>query len=485
MVYRFYIKCKTKRCFFQIKHIIATLCTFLHPPFFFAQINSPVTPSAPVYQSVPPEVLNKSYENASRPAPGANYYNQSQTRTTSSVNSNAKFEASYKAPAENTGQDKKTQSVIEYYSAIHEDNDVQEDQLWKKRIFGFRFANPQSAAYKAKDKFYRAAFDSVNEMLSGKRPPDLKKTIFMVENAWYANKASYKEFSEKIEAKVRVIKQIIRQEKLDSTNNLALNYAIQKLFSVPVRYKAKNGTIKVNSPFTYDFDDYEGAKDYSKQFVSKLLYTGKGQCHSMPLLYLILAQEIGAKASIAYSPHHSYIAFPDNSGNWYNFECTSGMFTSYSFIMGSGYIKAEAVKSGIYTVPAALKQLIAGQLTDLANQHHALFGMDDFQLQCAKKTLEYFPNNIMAISIVSNHQTAKTGVAIHKAGYPKIADFNKYPGLRKEFEKRNELYSYMDNLGYAEMPDEAYAAWLKNLKKEQAKRESAEIRNIILTKAKM
>ena len=79
-------------------------------------------------------------------------------------------------------------------------------------------------------------------------------------------------------------------------------------------------------------------------FVQKLLVTGKGQCNSLPKLYLILAEEIGAEAHLALSPNHSYIKFPDDEGNWHNIELTNNMLTTDAFILNSGYVKAEAIQ---------------------------------------------------------------------------------------------------------------------------------------------
>jgi hypothetical protein len=399
-----------------------------------------------------------------------------------------KFSPNYIAPTVNTQQNSSTQQIVQLYSAIKEDsktNSKPAKQLWELNLKGFRFANPNSDNYRLKNKYYKSAYDSVNEMLEGNRPLNLKRAVFLVENTYFDNQAKYKQFCDLIAKKVYILRQVIKTENLDTTNNLALNYAIQKLFMESVKYKDKDGTLKNSQPFKYDFEDFEGTEDFTKQFVTKFLINGKGQCHSMPLLYLILANEIGAKANIAYSPNHSYIAFSDNQNNWYNFECTSGEFTSYSFIMSSGYVKAEAIKSGIYTVPVSLKQVIANQLNDLAIQHNAVFGIDDFQLKCAKRTLEFFPNNIMAMMNVSNHQTAKTKVAAYNAGFPNLKDINNYPDLKKELYKMNELYSYIDNLGFSPMPNEAYQQWLKSLDLEKEKQESLEIKKFIIQKIKM
>lgn len=414
--------------------------------------------------------------------------NTSQNNYSENNTTSYKFTPNYIAPTINTQQNTSTQQIVQLYSSIKEDskpNSKPVKQLWELDLKEFHFANSSSNSYQLKNKYYQSAYDSINEMLEGNKPLDLKRAIFLVENTFFDNQAKYKQFCDLINKKVYILRQIIKSEKLDITNNLALNYSIQRLFTESVKYKDIDGTLKISKPLKYDFEDFEGIQDFTKQFVSKLLVSGSGQCHSLPLLYMILANEIGAKANIAYSPNHSYIAFSDNQNKWYNFECTSGEFTSYSFIMSSGYVTTEAIKSGIYTVPISLKQLIANQLNDLAIQHNAIFGIDDFQLLCAKRTLEFFPNNIMALMNVSNHQTAKTKVASYNAGFPDLKNINNYPDFKKELDKLNELYSYIDNLGFSAIPDEAYKQWLKSLDLEKAKQESLEIKKYIIQKVKM
>ncbi len=403
------------------------------------------------------------------------------------IESNRTFSASYKAPTSNLSQNNQTVKILDLYTdADIKSNSAIKKQLWELKLRSFKYANPNSENYKKLQLLYEVAFDSINQMLNGTTPLNLKKAVFLVENVYYQNKLKYADFCKLIDNKVYIINQIIAREKLSQNNNVALNYAIQQLYLKPIKYNDKNGIAKIHQPLKYDFKDYAGDLDYSKQFVSKLLFTGKGQCHSMPLLYLILANEIGAKANLAYSPSHSYIAFPDNENNFYNFECTSACFPSYSFIMSSGYINNEAIKSGIYTVPISLKETIANQLNDMGTQQLFQYkGIDDFQLNCAKRTLEIYPNNIMALQTISNYQSAKTEAATCYAGWPLVKDIPNIPELKTEYDNRNNLYDYMDNLGYAPIPSNEYNSWLEAIKLQKAKQESEEIKKQILIKAKL
>jgi hypothetical protein len=50
-----------------------------------------------------------------------------------------------------------------------------------------------------------------------------------------------------------------------------------------------------------------GDKDWSKMFVTTLIRTHNGNCHSLPYLYKILCEEIDSKASLSLEPNHVYI----------------------------------------------------------------------------------------------------------------------------------------------------------------------------------
>ncbi len=60
--------------------------------------------------------------------------------------------------------------------------------------------------------------------------------------------------------------------------------------SIPFYFNDSEGFIHL--PFHYNFDDYAGNKDWSNTFVTKLLTSHKGNCHSLPILYKLIAEEM-------------------------------------------------------------------------------------------------------------------------------------------------------------------------------------------------
>lgn len=232
-------------------------------------------------------------------------------------------------------------------------------------------------------KHYRKAFDQLSEL--DEDSFSVKKATFIIENAYFEEKQNYEEFENVVKQTGDFLRAKMDELGYDQNRNLAKNFMLFQFFSDTLEIKSEN--LK-HLPFNYDFEDYLGIEDWSKMFVSKLLATGKGQCNSLPRLYLILAEEIGAEAFLSLSPNHSYIKFRDEDDNWYNVELTNGMFTAESMILQSGFIKSEALQSGIYMQEMTEKQLLSQLLSDFAQGYARKFGYDPFVKDVVNKALE-------------------------------------------------------------------------------------------------
>ncbi|URC11864.1 hypothetical protein [Flavobacterium sp. B183] len=303
----------------------------------------------------------------------------------------------------------------------------------------------------------------------------IKDVNFDIENAYFDNKKDRTEFDKIIKQTGKFLISKMKELNYDTNSNTAKNFMLFQYFSETMQLKGSN--IKHQS-LKYDFDDYRGAKDWSKMFVTKLINTGKGQCHSMPLLYLTIAEEIGAEAYLAVCPEHSYIRFQDDrKGKWFNIELTNGMFSTTSFILNSGYIKAEAMQNKIYMQNHSKKELLSRFYSDLANGYIHKFGYDEFVAQAIDKALELYPNNISAQMIKSNYLTERLAYALHvlkinpnnKEELQKISQFPEVVALLKN---RNLQYKAIDDLGYEQMPAGAYEKWLGSLKEEKNKQDN-------------
>jgi hypothetical protein len=330
-------------------------------------------------------------------------------------------------------------------------------------------------AHLEETKYYRNTF---NQLIKGFSPDSFSiiKATYLVENAYYNNTLPYDKFLNAINARAELVKQVLKREHINATNNTALNYGIQKLFSQPNNYyNPKTKKTTTIQPLKYDFKDFKGEKDFPQVFVTKLLMSGTGQCHSMPLLYLCLAETLGAKANLSLAPEHSFIQMFDNNGKRFSFECTNGNLVSENWLLQSGFINATALKNKTYLDTLSQRQLFAQCLADLAIGYQKRFGYDDFLQQIQQKIMQLDSNNLSGQMLNANIATVNAMNQIKAAGSPKPQDLPNYPEANKAYLQMQESYKQLDNTGYQEIPKDTYAAWQKSIKKEQQKQKTKEL----------
>jgi len=311
---------------------------------------------------------------------------------------------------------------------------------------------------------YRNGYDELLSMMNG--PFSVRKATFIVENAYYEGEKSYPEFERTIKQTGDFIREKMKELDLDQESNLAKNYLLFQFFADTLEIKSKG--LK-HFPFSYDFEDYWGKKDWSKMLVHKLLLTGKGQCSSLPKLYLILAEEIGAEAHLALSPNHSYIKFPDDEGRWHNIELTNNMLSTDAFILNSGYVKSEAIQNKIFMHALNDKELLSNHFDQLALGYIRKYGYDGFVSEVLETAIELNPKNITAHLSKANLQTLTLKYATEQLGITKenFEEIRNYPELVNLYKSVLGQYEFVDNLGYAEMPAELYEKWLSSVNEQE------------------
>lgn len=342
---------------------------------------------------------------------------------------------------------------------------------------------PRSISYSLPDRnsqkgteHFREALKKINDMLEGKTKLNLKKAVFIVENAYYGNRMNYKQFNKAIQEAVNICRLKIKE--YGTSNDLIKNLTIFNLITDTTRVKLQ-GTEKTLTrfPMKYDFNDCDGKLRFDNMFVSKLIATHSGQCHSMPLYFKILSQELGSESHITYSPRHSFIRFKSRNDNWYNAELTSGVMMSDAAVLEGGFIKSESLKSGIYMRALGLHETVACTINDLMNGYIRKYGYDCFIQKAINVVKKYYPNQLHTSMIEANLQTVTMTYIARQKGRPPIEIFKRDSLANESLEKMHELYSKLDNLGYEDMPDKHYQKWLKSLKK--AKLDPANQKNFI------
>lgn len=322
-------------------------------------------------------------------------------------------------------------------------------------------------------KEYEDAYEEIHAMLSGELPINFKRAVFLVENAWHDNELSYYTF----EANINYLNknaQILFNSQKDVLEDTILvkNWAVYSVLMDTINQRIFNQEDTVFSyikPFAYDFVDFAGKNDWSKMFVSKLLYSSLGNCHSLPFLYKILADEIGTIAHVALAPNHFYIKQNTISTGWYNTELTSNSFPIDAWIMSSGNITLEAIQNGLYLRALSEKEMITLCLVDLAQGYERKYTSynPEFVLKCTELALKYNTNYINALLLKAETLKYKLDKSISYGNELYSVNLNEAKFETSLFDKMQEIYLHIYDLGYRSINDEAYLKWLADSRKEE------------------
>ena len=188
---------------------------------------------------------------------------------------------------------------------------------------------------------YDDAYSQVESMLSEKDSLDFKKAVFLTENAYFENWLDEEAFNAYIQSNTSLCRGVMASgdiiypetDKEKATAQCAVFVFMTD--SIPV--DTEDGVV-IHTPFTYNFDDFAGQKDWSNMFVSTLMQTQKGNCHSLPYLYKIIMDELGQDCYLSLAPNHIYIKANNKRAGWYNIELTCGDFPTDAWLMASGFI---------------------------------------------------------------------------------------------------------------------------------------------------
>ena len=304
-------------------------------------------------------------------------------------------------------------------------------------------------------KYYKDAFAEQLQMLKGQKPISFKRAVFLTENAYYNGQLNYQTFCNTISTTGQQLKNLIKQRGLEKYKTAA-NWAV---------YTYMTDSIPLNSykPFTYDFVDFMGDKDWSKMFVTKLIKTKSGNCNSLPSYYKILCEEIGGSAYLALAPNHLYIKHIDEKGQWTNVELTNAGFPRDQWIIKEMAISVEAIRQGTYMTPLTQKQSIALAMFDLASAYQFQHGYDTFVLKIANTALTYFPKCIPLLMTKANYYRTIGLAEMNKANPD-----NSF--LKSNYTLYKQTLSKIDSLGYKEIPTELYEQWVQSVENEKKKR---------------
>lgn len=306
---------------------------------------------------------------------------------------------------------------------------------------------------------YTGAIDFIKEMLEGKRKLSVKDAYYRAEAAFGRLHLTYEEYNSLIESNAGFIRQWLVENNYDLNNSEYIHFGIQEFMSDTLYITVSGKRIK-HVPYYYDYIDFQAKDDQRNYFVTKTLATGTGQCHTFPVMYLIMAEALGVEAYLAYNPKHSFVRFRNNKGTIISYETTVDRFMGDAFYSQSMPIMAVAQKNKIYTYNMTKKQVVASVLYDLAANFIDEHWVSDQQIikQCVETAKSYFPEHGY-VNGTESHLWKKIyarelNAMVEARNIKSESEMSKYPEIIKAYQQYVEYIKKIRALGVQDIPAE-------------------------------
>lgn len=201
------------------------------------------------------------------------------------------------------------------------------------------------------------------------------------------------------------------------------------------RYIYQPGPWNEGRAFSYDHDDPYGL-DVRNKLLSDYIQDRRGNCITMPFLFIILGQRLGLDVTPAMAPLHVFVKFTDDQGVTHNLEATSGAGRTrdvhYRNLLP---ITDAAIANGVFLTPldeqqsiAVIASVLVEKLTTQGRYHDAM--------ALADIILEHYP--MYAYIMV------KKGTAAYHLLRTEFHE--KYPDIRDVPEKKLAYLDYLQTL---------------------------------------
>ncbi|MFD2051740.1 transglutaminase family protein [Mesorhizobium calcicola] len=183
-------------------------------------------------------------------------------------------------------------------------------------------------------------------------------------------------------------------------------------------------------PFQYDLSDPCGQQP-GAQLLSNYLATRKGNCVSMPALFLALGERLGLNLTLSTAPLHVFVKFTDDAtGKTWNLETTSGAgFTRDIWYRQKLEITDKAIVNGVYLKTLSRREALSIIATAVLD-NLTTTGRYDEAIAVADVLIEAYPANAYPL--------VKKGTA-----YYRLLDAN----IIKKYPKQSDIPA--DKIAYA------------------------------------
>jgi regulator of sirC expression with transglutaminase-like and TPR domain len=317
----------------------------------------------------------------------------------------------------------------------------------------------------------------------------LLSVIFVFSQEKYSNQ-TIEEILELPEEKINLdISKLVIDKMVDSSTNVnqylkkfdEMIVEIKKILGPRTKSMDKMLAIKTylfnmgewnnNQPFVYDLSDPLGRKLENK-LISNFIETKKGNCVSMPFLFLILGEKMGIDVVASTAPLHIFARFKDDlTGDVWNIETTNGGNPARNlWYIQQFNITEESIRNGVYLKNLTKKETISLMLMEV-EQFYIETKEFEKALEICDLALKYYPNYAYALARKGNAYACILDRDVRQKGYSPENPLPKDKEIfyKNIFKKNLQCFTDAESLGWKETDKDFDKKYLKMVKDEQNK----------------
>jgi regulator of sirC expression with transglutaminase-like and TPR domain len=204
----------------------------------------------------------------------------------------------------------------------------------------------------------------------------------------------------------------------------------------------------------------------SNKLLPTYLKSRKGNCVTMPFLFILLGQKLGIELTATSAPKHILVKWKNEAGNWINLETTSGANPARDvWLRGQFPMTDEALKNGVYLQPLSKKETVALMASTLAEYY---FEQQQYEkaIAISDVILEYYPKDVLRMTLKASaygrlarkHFVAKYPTPAHVPSNER--GYFSYLGLNNR-----QWFAMAESLGWREESKEDDEKYLQRIQK--------------------